>query len=264
MKMDLKVVAHAKEYLDALAKGIDPLSGEVIPEGEVVRQERLMKCFSYTSKILEEVLKGKNEKNYVKKEPFQPHLLDYSGFVFSKEPISISELVQRINDCRSVDMQKLKRVGVGNWLAEQGYLKRVEIDGKSCVRLGEKSAGIGMIEEPRTGKDGNIYKVIVYSERAQQFILEHLAQIIRSDAYAKKRGRPNQGKPWTADEDYLLQSLLQEDVPIRDIAKELGRTVKGVEMHLDKQQINEQAKSKYKNFDRAGLEQLGKKLTKKE
>lgn len=262
--MDLRIVARAKDYMDALAKGIDPLSGEVIPEGEIVRQERLMKCFFYTSKILDEVLKSNNEKAYVKKEPFQPHKLDFSGFSFSETPIAITEIVKRINECRPEFMQKLKRDGVVNWLAEQGYLKHVEIDGRSCVRLGEKSTEIGIIEEIRTGKDEKTHKVIVYSERAQQFILEHLAQIVPSDAYAIRRGRPNQGKPWTEDDDFLLQSLFQEEVPIYDIAKELGRSMKGVEMRLDKLQINALAKREYKILDRANLEQLGKKLTKQE
>lgn len=262
--MDLRIVARAKEYMDALAKGIDPLSGEVIPEGEVVRQERLMKCFFYTSKVLDEVLKGKNEKNYVKKEPFHPHLLDYSGFVFSKEPISISELVQRINDCRSVDMQKLKRVGVVNWLVKQGYVKRVEVNGSSRACLSEKSNTIGITEEIRSREDGGTYSVLLYSKEAQQFIVEHLETIVVSEAYGKRRGYTNKGKPWTKDDDLMLQSLLESGATISNIATELQRTQRAIEMRLEKLQINALAKSEYKNLDKTGLEQLGKKLTKQE
>ena len=32
---DLEIMQHAKEYLDKLARGIDPLTGREVPEGEV-------------------------------------------------------------------------------------------------------------------------------------------------------------------------------------------------------------------------------------
>ena len=263
--MDLKHVPRAKAYMDALANGIDPISGEVIPEGEVVRQERLMNCFHYISDVLEEVLRvDATKKQPSAEQPFQPHLLDYSGFSLSETPITISELVKRINDCRPEYMQKLKRTGVVNWLVEQRYIQRVEINGRSCVRLGERSADIGLSEETRFGEDGRTFTVVVYPKGAQQLILEHLAAIVQTETYAKPRGRANKGKPWTKDEEMRLQSLLEANTPIRDIAVELQRTQRAIEMRIEKMETNAQAKKEYENFDKTGVEKLGRQLTKQE
>ena len=34
---ELDIIRHAKDYLDKLAQGIDPLTGQAVPEDDVVR-----------------------------------------------------------------------------------------------------------------------------------------------------------------------------------------------------------------------------------
>ena len=38
---DLEIMQHAKEYLDKLARGIDPLTGREVPEDEIINNVRI-------------------------------------------------------------------------------------------------------------------------------------------------------------------------------------------------------------------------------
>ena len=41
---ELEIMQHAKDYLDKLAKGIDPLTGREVPEGEIINNVRISRC----------------------------------------------------------------------------------------------------------------------------------------------------------------------------------------------------------------------------
>ena len=51
---DLEIMQRAKMYLDRLAQGIDPISGQEMPEDTILNQARLARCFSYVSGILQQ------------------------------------------------------------------------------------------------------------------------------------------------------------------------------------------------------------------
>lgn len=41
---DLEIMQRAKMYLDRLAQGIDPISGQEMPEDTILNQARLARC----------------------------------------------------------------------------------------------------------------------------------------------------------------------------------------------------------------------------
>lgn len=49
---ELDIIKHAKGYLDKLAEGVDPLTGAVVSNTDVVKQERISKCLTYVSGVL--------------------------------------------------------------------------------------------------------------------------------------------------------------------------------------------------------------------
>ncbi len=51
-----QVIQHAKNYMDLLSKGIDPISQREVGPVSVVAEPRLQKCFAFVSNILEELL----------------------------------------------------------------------------------------------------------------------------------------------------------------------------------------------------------------
>ena len=55
---DLEIMQHAKEYLDKLARGIDPLTGREVPEGEIINNVRISRCLFYVSDVLRQVIEN--------------------------------------------------------------------------------------------------------------------------------------------------------------------------------------------------------------
>ena len=55
---ELEKMEHAKQYLDQLADGIDPLTGRELPDDTVLNQVRLSRCFFYVSDVLRRVIEN--------------------------------------------------------------------------------------------------------------------------------------------------------------------------------------------------------------
>ena len=56
MMTELEIMQRAKMYMDKLAQGIDPISGQEIPNDSVLNNVRLVRCFFYVSRILDQVI----------------------------------------------------------------------------------------------------------------------------------------------------------------------------------------------------------------
>ena len=41
---ELEILQHAKDYLDKLAKGIDPLTDREVPENDIINNVRISRC----------------------------------------------------------------------------------------------------------------------------------------------------------------------------------------------------------------------------
>ena len=50
--MNLDLLKHAKGYIEKLANGINPLTGENIPETDIINNIRISRCLFYVNNIL--------------------------------------------------------------------------------------------------------------------------------------------------------------------------------------------------------------------
>lgn len=46
---ELETMKHAKEYIDKLANGIGPFSDKPVPDGDIINNVKLSRCFFYIS-----------------------------------------------------------------------------------------------------------------------------------------------------------------------------------------------------------------------
>lgn len=176
---ELKVTMQAKAYLDALARGIDPISGEKLPEDTVLNQERLSRCFAYVSKQLQE----KIEDEWFQRscETWREALLA-SGTLehvpYSKEPLSLRELLEALGFSGASDSaKKLPQVAVLEWLAREGFL---EAEKRPSGGTGYRSTAWGemagfSVRDEQT-ESSRLY--VVCGEAAQHLIVNDLDKII--------------------------------------------------------------------------------------
>ena len=58
---ELETMQRAKMYIDNLANGVDPLTGEVISDDSVINNVRISRCLFYVSGVLEKVIANGGE-----------------------------------------------------------------------------------------------------------------------------------------------------------------------------------------------------------
>lgn len=177
---ELETMQRAKMYMEKLAQGIDPISGQEIPEDSVLNNVRLVRCFFYVSGILDQVIANGGKVVSTQKKAFSITEEELRRANPSQEPVRITQFVELImNTIDDPDRKRLGTTTITDWLLEKGFLsKQTDADGKSKrlpTAMGER---IGLTVKLREGKNG-VYQAVYYSEEAQQFLLDHLIEILQ-------------------------------------------------------------------------------------
>ena len=182
---ELEKIAYAKTFIDKLANGINPLNDQPIPDGDIVNNVRLSRCFFYVSDILRQVCEngGVTKPKRVRRIAFALPIECLDKFEYSREPISISSVVGRIN-ALIVDerMKPLSYRQVCQWLINIGMVEYIgELDGKRVLRPTEAGLKMGISLETRKSQYNNEYQVVVYNESMQRFIVDNIDSIIHTE-----------------------------------------------------------------------------------
>ena len=175
---ELEKIAYAKSYMEKLANGLNPLTGQAVPYADIINNVRISRCLFYVSDILRQVVENggiSQRKVKTAKVPFQLDHEARKNFRYSETPIPISEITRRINELtQPEEMKKLNYKSILEWLIQAGFLVVVEEDdGKTARKPTENGERLGIAAEQRQGARG-VYTVVVYNKAAQQFILDNL------------------------------------------------------------------------------------------
>ena len=221
---ELEIMQHAKGYLDKLAKGIDPLTDQEVPEDDVINNVRISRCLFYVSDVLRQVI----ENGGVIGAPAKKR----SRYTFGEWPLSASQIAQRLNELVDLSaMQKLKTTSITKFLLQSGLLFEEEApSGNKNKRPTEAGWKLGISTQQRSGQNGD-YTAVVYDQQAQQFILDNLDAIIAINATPLHE---NQGKPWGPEEDTYLRQAAQAGADVKVMSAELKRTRAAVRARLEK------------------------------
>lgn len=249
---ELEIMQHAKMYIDKLANGIDPLTGQPVNETDIVNNVRISRCLFYVSDVLRQVIDnggdvGKKQKTA--KPPFSLPPEALGRFRYSPAPIPISEITKRFNELTpSEETTQLRHTALTNWLLKTGMLENKEAaDGKTIKRPTAQGKALGISTEKRNGQYGE-YVVVLYNRDAQQFLVDNLDAVLENEKKAreeKERLRaaekerqsaapvPDpQGPPWTPDQENDMIDLYAQRRDIPEIAAVLNRTEADVRFHL--------------------------------
>jgi hypothetical protein len=104
MDIDVNLVAHAKDYIEDLARGINPLTKNTIDDDDVINNVKISRCLFYVSDVLGEIVDnggiGTRKASKPKQTPFDPQQLDMTNYPYSAQPIGISVIAKRINELK--------------------------------------------------------------------------------------------------------------------------------------------------------------------
>ena len=113
-----------------------------------------------------------------KKKKFTITDEEIESFVPSTIPLTITELNNSIaNLAKTPNIKRIPNRVLSSWLVKNGFLEHRESNGKNTkypTSLGEE---IGIYAEEKIGSYGP-YLLVVYTDQAQQFIVDHLKFIL--------------------------------------------------------------------------------------
>lgn len=177
---ELEIMQRAKMYMDKLAQGIDPISGQEVPEDSVLNNVRLARCFFYVSGILNKVIINGGEVQKSSKGTFYITEEELQRVRPAQEPIRITQFVDLVMEAvNDPNRKRLNTTTITGWLIEKGFMsKQDDADGKSKRLPTAMGAQIGLSTKIRQGQYGD-YQAVYYSTEAQQFLLDHLQEILQ-------------------------------------------------------------------------------------
>lgn len=191
----LQVIQRAKSYIDMLSNGIDPISGELVKNDSTFQQERLQKCFSFVSEILDEIIRtngivtlpatefSHGYEAVKKKSVFSLNQQQRNSIRVTNNPIIPSAFIKNINSVVDSDnMEKLSLTTINKWLLKQGYLTESKVPtviNKNIKTVTPLSMQIGVIEQTVVDpKTGEAKTQLLFSRQAQEFILDNIESIL--------------------------------------------------------------------------------------
>ncbi len=203
---EIDVLKRAKYYMDCMAVGENPLTGEEFGEDNEITSESFKKCFSYISGILDsEISRQKRSKDRSyrdgcgeyrdpydvrefrdrpKRAMFFLSDAEKERVMISSDPVGINTVAARINDV--IDQSKMKGVSGGKLaecLVEMGYLAVEEMPGGGRIRNAtEKGALAGIETIDKTDSVGKAYKQNVYNTAMQRYLVENINEIVQTVA----------------------------------------------------------------------------------
>lgn len=181
-----ETIQQAAMYLERLSEGINPLNGAVIPEGEVVREERIIRCFKYAA----EKLSAMNVQSEEKKSAKSFFILDVQleALEPSNWKISSTHLVEKINRVTEEnETRKFQAKWLLDWLTEQGLLE--SRDSRRFTTESGKMLGI-IVDEVTNPETQLPVRRVSFSTEAQIFVFDHLREMIpqrQTEKASKKR-----------------------------------------------------------------------------
>lgn len=184
---DVEKLRKVKQCIDSLAEGLNPFTGQPLPEEDIVNDVRVSRSLFLASAFLQEQMQGTPAKKNDKKQDFRLSLEERERVEFSSRPIPASELARRMNEAVGTqDCKKISYRQITDWLVEVGMLKLVEnAAGTQRRRPTDSGEKLGISVDNRVGQYGP-YQVVLYSEDAQHFIVDNVDAIM---AFALVKGK---------------------------------------------------------------------------
>lgn len=176
--MDIELILHAKEYIDKMANGVNPITGEPADDNDMINNVRISRCLFYVSSVLQEVIDNPVRPKGEKKIPFSVTYEQLKDFPFN-DKMTISVIVDNINKIALTDnMCKLTTTKITGWFLENGILsEQIGADGKKHRLPTEQGKDLGISTEERQGMYG-MYLLVTYNKSAQQFIIDNMEAIL--------------------------------------------------------------------------------------
>ena len=169
----------AGEYLERLTAGIFPMSGEIAEMNSDLNNPEIVRSLYLIQDVYKSLVKEcTTRKKTVSKRMFPLECLDNFSYVKDQ---SITFFVAQLKELSGIpNVKGISIKMVSDWLKENNYLKELvnEVTGEKMTQVTDAGKEEGIYAEHRRSRFGQEYEVIMYSEKAQLWLVENMNQIL--------------------------------------------------------------------------------------
>ena len=181
---ELEAMMRAKQYIESLANGKNPLTGQNVNDDDIINNIRISRCLFYVSGVLQKVIdnggevqKAKSKKS--QREEFNLTDEQKSNLKPDKFSLSSSKITALIND--QIDTEKMKKLKVttlNSWLVSIGLLTEVTTPIGKTRRVPTTDGEMLGLSETQFSDSRGSHKYVIYNPNAQQFIFDNIDSVI--------------------------------------------------------------------------------------
>lgn len=168
-----------QKYTELINKNLKYVLENYFENNGVVDYENLKEYVADIDELLKLLIK--------EKEPCKSNIDNHTlilindNFKYSQDPISISEVCYKLNDCIGDKIKKIHPKDLTIGLMNLGYLEIVNLGNEKVYKIPtEKGLLIGITTLEKRNTYGNTYSVNLYSMAAQRYIVLNLDKILHS------------------------------------------------------------------------------------
>ena len=169
---DFDVLKHAQTYIEKMAAGVDPLTGNAVPPDDLIANARIARCLAYVNDKLKALIAAGGVIGREHKPPFVYDPGKISAVVYVDKGISLTEVLHNVAkayDNRCAISYRL----VAPLLVQEGVLMK-EAEGSDKLVAAPTAKAKGIWSEPATDKDGRTYMRTLYDANGQRYVVSLL------------------------------------------------------------------------------------------
>ena len=169
----------AKEWIEKLANGINPLNDELIKDDDLVNNVHISRCLFYVAELLDEIkTEPAVERRRRSRQKFYLSSKDAANIQITFSS-GIANFLRLVNGFIPADMRPLSASQLIKWLRNEGLLQEtLREDGHKTNLPTEKGNRFGIVMEVQKNLEGIEYQRVIYSVDAQRFILSNIESIV--------------------------------------------------------------------------------------
>ncbi len=179
MIQEREKIAKAREMVQKMAGGINPLDGQPLDDDCFLHDPRMVRCLHFVQEILRKALEDPARAGQRKPAVFAISGEEKNRVQLPKGKIGINEFARCLNGVIDAGKsRKLTGIEINRQLKKMGVLgEQVLADGKTRTIVKAESSHYG-IESEKRNQNGNEYEMVLFNEEGKKYLLENIETIM--------------------------------------------------------------------------------------
>lgn len=182
MSQEIEKLTNAKEVIEKITSGVNPLNEKEIEKESFIHDQSINAHLLYAAQKLSKLIAWERNKGLKNVLKFVISKQEMESIKLPDKKIGVNEFARCVNMVIDTNVsKKLSGAEINKKLKEMGILGEVQ-EGKGFRTVTNESSAKYGIEVEKRRFNGQEYDAIVFNEEGKQFLLDNLEGIMNCSA----------------------------------------------------------------------------------